>query len=109
MVRLYRTYPHSDVRLLNIVFSNDGDNAWLIDFDLATKEGTSYPYNYNTSLHERHPSATPGALRKKEHDCYALSVIMHDNEFPDSLVKQVECGKDHLSEIAKHFSSSYNF
>lgn len=84
---------------MNIVFSHNGENAWINDLDLAGKENTPYHdyFNYH-NIQERHPSAIAGKPRKKEHDCYALSVIMNNNRVPNELVKQVEDGKDRLSD-----------
>ena len=80
---------------MNIVFSDDSD------FDLAGKEGTHCPENFNCyKIHECHPCTLARLLRLKEHDCYALSVIMHTNGVPTKLVHQVQDGKDKLSEIA---------
>ena len=93
-------FVHSDVRQTNIAFSYDGKHAWLIDFDLAAKEGTPYPATYNSFLEERHPSASPRKPRKKEHDCYSLGVILERNEVRSEIVHQVKAGKDKLSEIA---------
>ena len=51
-------YVHSDVRKWNLVFHSNGDDAWLIDFDLAGKVGTKYPINFNHQhIDERHSSA----------------------------------------------------
>ena len=75
-------------------------HAWLIDFDLAAKEGTPYPATYNSYLDERHPSASPRQPRKKEHDCYSLGVILEENGVRSEIVDQVKAGKDKLSEIA---------
>ena len=55
---------HSDVRLANMVFLQDGSGK-LIDFDLADKVGTGYPVNYNYEFDERHPTAKSSQPRKK--------------------------------------------
>ena len=47
---------HSDVRLRNMLFLEDGRGK-LIDFDLACQENTPYPDNYNECFVERHPEA----------------------------------------------------
>lgn len=81
---------------MNVVFSHNGENAWIIDLDLAGKENTPYHDYFNHhNIHECHPSATAGKPRKKKHDCYSL---MKNNGVPNELVKQVEDGKDHLSQ-----------
>ena len=100
-------FVHSDVRHTNIVFSYNGKHAWLIDFDLAAKEGTPYPATYNSFLNEHHPSASPRQPRKKEHDCYSLGVILERNGVRSEIVHQVKAGKDKLSEIAEQLSNSH--
>ena len=100
-------FVHSDVRRTNIVFSYNGKHAWLIDFDLAAKEGTPYPATYNSFIKERHPSASPRQPRKKEHDCYSLGVILKRNGVRSEIVDQVKAGKDKLSEIAEQLSNSH--
>ena len=32
-------YVHSDIRELNIIFSSNGNDTWLLDFDLADCQG----------------------------------------------------------------------
>ena len=49
-------YVHSDIRIENIVFPENGTPAKLIDFDLAGKVDENYPNGYNNSLACRHPS-----------------------------------------------------
>ena len=100
-------FVHSDVRHTNIVFSYDGKHAWLIDFDLAAKEGTPYPATYNSVLDERHDEAFPRQPIKKEHDCYSLGVILEENGVRSEIVHQVKAGKDKLSEIAEQLSNSH--
>ena len=56
-------YVHSDIREENIVFGKE--EAWIIDFDLASKEDERYPYGYNhRTIKERHPDATAWAPKK---------------------------------------------
>ena len=94
-------YCHSDIRSVNIVFGKNRTNAWLIDFDLAAKEGVRYPDNFNcTHIKERHPDAIAENKREKSHDCYALSVIMKKNGVPFEFAQAVEdCGD--LLQIAE--------
>ena len=40
-------YIHGDVRRENIIFRETNDKSYLIDFDLARKEGSYYPSGYN--------------------------------------------------------------
>lgn len=58
-------YVHSDIREQNLVFSSDGKNAYIIDFDLTDKVNTVYPECYNTNLSERHRKALPYKERKQ--------------------------------------------
>ena len=101
-------FVHSDIRHTNIVSSYDGKHAWLIDFDLAAKEGTPYPATYNSFLEERHPFASPRKPRKKEHDCHSLSVILKRNGVRSKIVENVRTGKDKLSEIAYKLKDKTN-
>ena len=48
-------YVHGDIRKKNLLFSRNGINAWMIDFDIAGKESTLYPSTYNhRGIDERH-------------------------------------------------------
>ena len=40
-------YVHADIREINIVFSDNNKNAWIIDLDTAAKVGDRYPHDYN--------------------------------------------------------------
>lgn len=51
-------YVHSDIRDINIVFSADGTDAWIIGFDLAVPEGDEDFSHHN--IYERHPGAQAG-------------------------------------------------
>ena len=66
---------HSDVRLQNMLFLENGD-AKIIDFDLANDVGTDYPTNYNGNLYGRHEDARAGKPRKIVHDRYSLFCIL---------------------------------
>ena len=39
-------YVHGDIKKENIVFNDDKDISYLIDFDLAKKEGGKYPEGF---------------------------------------------------------------
>ena len=67
-------YVHGDVRMKNIVFTKD--SSWLIDFDLAKKEGNFYPLRYNFFAEMRHPNAKRLLMMRKIHDRYALYLVM---------------------------------
>jgi len=69
-----RKFVHGDVRLANIVFT--GDTSHLIDFDLASEEGSCYPFLYRGDLEERHEEAYVRAIMKKEHDVYSLVFLI---------------------------------
>ena len=75
-------YVHGDMRKVNLLFGETKDEAWIIDFDFAGIEGSCYPEDYNPGhlgyceIEERHTTAGPGLPRMKEHDRYALHVIM---------------------------------
>ena len=95
---------HSDVRTTNIVFSDDGRTATLIDFDLAAKEGTLYPETYNAFLPERHDSAQGMLTRKREHDCHSLSVILAQTRFFSPKILERVC-KGELFKAAEELKS----
>ncbi len=77
-----RQYVHGDVRVVNVIFSGCGKEAWLIDFDFAGKVDMPYPVEYGTEFMERHCDAKPMMPRKKIHDIFAMNCILQDN-FPD--------------------------
>ena len=72
-----KNYVHSDIRDVNLVFSKSSSKAWMIDFDLAGAVGTQYPPSYkHDDIPERHQDARAYSKRQKEHDMFALSVII---------------------------------
>ena len=74
-------YIHSDVRAANLLFPEDTDQeAKLIDFDLANKEGVPYPIGYN-KINERHPDAIANQPRLKIHDRYSIISIIEKQGF----------------------------
>ena len=101
-------YVHSDIRDINIVFGN-GDEAWIIDFDLAGFEGTKYPSDYNhRNIQERHKYARAGNPRKNVHDRYALSVLMRRDKLEFAFIAQVEEGEYSLEDIAGRIIEKYH-
>ena len=88
---------------VNVVFS---DQSFLIDYDLAAEEGTHYPTCYNTKFPERHSTAIPGYPRKKEHDIFALQVIISDwmNDLDLDIYRLYTQGKS-LADIISHIIS----
>ena len=65
---------HSDIRSVNLIFSGNGKDAWIIDL---TSQSTCYPNNFNHfNILERHPSARANCTREKVHDWYSLGIIM---------------------------------
>ena len=75
-------YVHGDMRNVNLLFGETKNEAWIIDFDHAGIEGSCYPEDYNPGdlgfyeIEERHTTAGPSLPRMKEHDRYALHVII---------------------------------
>lgn len=69
-------YVHSDIRRINLLFGEGENDAWIIDFDLAAKEGDEYPEGYNHyNIMERHEGARAGLPRKRDHDLHAVSIL----------------------------------
>jgi len=71
-------HVHCDVRKANMVFNDDGTNAWLIDFDMLAPPDTPYIGGYAglDLLSCRHPYARRGALCYPEHDMHSLGYEM---------------------------------
>lgn len=67
---------HGDVRAGNMVFGNDKEAAFLIDFDFTSDRGDMYHADYNHTLAERHPSAKPGHMKHFDHDWYSLIYLL---------------------------------
>ena len=68
-------YVHGDIRPPNIIFNPDGLNSYLIDFDLARKDGY-YPLGYYFSDTVRHEDARAGLDVEKVHDLHSLRLII---------------------------------
>lgn len=104
-------YVHGDMRKSNLLFSADGTNAWIIDFDLAGKEGTYYPASYNHShIDERHKDAKALRPRKKEHDRFALTCIFrsYSHLFENTHQLFVQLGKGTpLFDIANELTPNH--
>jgi hypothetical protein len=73
-------YVHGDVRESNIVFSDGGNDARLIDFDFCRKQEDRpvYVSNFNTDIDDgkRHPHADSGSPLQFTHDWFALHAVM---------------------------------
>ena len=67
---------HSDVRFANLLFLDE--DAKIIDFDHASRVGTTYPSNFNFELLERHPDLRNRKVKKRwtSHDRYSLAFII---------------------------------
>lgn len=82
LLMLYRVheagYVHGDIRKANLIFF--GDTSYLIDFDLARKEGVQYPEEYRPkndgTFYMRHVNAVRFKPMCKIHDRFSLQVIM---------------------------------
>lgn len=90
---------HCDVRKANLIFGRDG-KGWIIDFDLARKEGEWYPLDYNhESIPERHENARKGLPACIEHDRFSLAVIMEEAKMPKYIIDKVRSMSVHLDEL----------
>ena len=80
-------FVHGDVRLANIVFSEDGTSS-LIDFDFVGKHNISVYFScFNWELEDRDGSARPNSPMKMEHDRVALKNVI-SRVCPESLEKE---------------------
>lgn len=81
-------YVHGDIRSENMVFY--GDTSFLIDYDLARKEGECYPeeYVYDGFL-MRHCDAKPFRSMKQDHDRYSLCYIMEQYTPQSASIKDI--------------------
>ena len=104
-----RGFVHGDVRLDNIIFSDD--QSHLIDFDFVGRNSeTSYHGNYNSRLPERHTMAIGGNRMTFEHDRFSLAKIIEDSCVTSFAAKDI-ISKLHdplcdLGEIAKQLEES---
>ena len=100
-------YVHGDIRQDNLVFNEDGINSWIIDFDMAAKNG-KYCKGY-TSIHtieERHPGAIQGSKMKIQHDCHSLRKTVDTKKKFDDIISAIKDTSKDLRTIASHIVSS---
>ncbi len=70
------------------MFCRDG-KAYIIDFDLMAKERVCYPSGYNHyQIGEQHRDARCDRPRWKQHDCFALHVVLKNTELFKALTQQ---------------------
>jgi hypothetical protein len=65
-------YVHGDIRIENLIYSSNGKDVYIIDYDFARKEGEHYPECYNADVPGRHKAAKRNCIMDKFHDWYAL-------------------------------------
>lgn len=65
-------YVHGDIRIENLLYSYDGEEAYILDFDFANPQDTQYPVQFNHDIEERNVRARAGQLMKKHHDRFSL-------------------------------------
>jgi len=71
-------FVHGDIRLSNVMFADEPDLSFLIDFDLAGKEGQrKYPSRYSGDITDgvRHVHACPNSPLSKMHDLWSFGSI----------------------------------
>ena len=100
-----RNIVHGDIRKSNILFSNDCQSAYFIDFDLADHEDVPYLSNFN-HIEERHKNALPYRPRRKEHDRYSLWKSLVDVGFNNEQFLDLIKGSDSLSTIVQTMKNS---
>jgi serine/threonine protein kinase len=91
-------YVHSDIRSVNLIFSYNRKEAWILDFDLAGRVSTCYPTNFNhCNIPERHQSAKAHCNRETVHDWYSLGMIMSASHvylnIGEAVIEAVKKGK----------------
>ena len=89
-----RGYVHGDIKPQNIIFDPGGLNSYLIDFDLARKDGY-YPPGYYFSDTVRHEDAREGLEMEKVHDLHSLRLIIQ--HFFGDIAKDLEPTYDSIS------------
>lgn len=67
-----RGYAHGDVRIENIIYSSNGKDAFIIDYDFAGCEKQLYPKNYNPRVPGRHVNAFEHQQMIPYHDCFSI-------------------------------------
>lgn len=74
-------YIHGDIRITNLIFSEDGTNSYLIDYDLARRDKVGcYPFGYyfNQSCH--HPAAKQDRQIHDRHRQINMTIFAVDLE-----------------------------
>ncbi|CAB9521949.1 expressed unknown protein [Seminavis robusta] len=70
-------YVHGDIRAFNVVFGDDKDEGWLIDFDYGGKVGdVKYPSGYKKALADGDRIGEQEEPIKVWHDWHALATLM---------------------------------
>ena len=96
-------YVHGDIRLQNLIFDDNKKDSYLLDYDLAKKNGKGrYPLGYCCDISVRHPNAKGGRRMDKRHDRHALKQILLDEVGTEAkcIADQLDTD-DSLSKIAK--------
>ena len=79
-------YVHGDIRLCNLVFSDNGLDGYLIDYDLAGKANVDrYPAGYK-AFDVRHECARAGQLMCFSHDRFSIAQIIEQHYKDESLL-----------------------
>ncbi len=86
---------HDDIRNENIIFNEEQNQMYLIDFDLANPEGTSYPVFYNSRLLNRHAEARIDEPMCIYHDKFSMSDIIFNvcGVIIPSEIQKYDCDK----------------
>eukprot|EP00039_Didymoeca_costata_P011049 m.151838 g.151838 ORF g.151838 m.151838 type:complete len:478 (-) comp15045_c1_seq3:445-1878(-) len=79
-------YVHGDIRQMNMLFSRNRNDAYLIDFDFSDKPGTKYPTGFRVHGLEtwRHPEIEKNNALQYKHDVYSLQHCLSEfvEDFP---------------------------
>ena len=72
-------YVHCDIRRSNLFFTENHNDAFLIDLDFCVRSGSPYPDGYAQS--DDVPERYPGILKTccVEHDRFSLAYLMKED------------------------------
>jgi len=102
-------YVHGDIWLCNL---DNGENSYIIDFDMASKESDDNVYCEGYSdrqiIGERHCNAFENQKMERKHDRYSLAYLMDKvGGTGNFFMQKVDDPTTSLKEIAKEIQSTH--